>query len=287
MASKRRSNKKSASHASGHGGASARSGSAERVKAADSSHAGSSAAGAFDSAFESGASSGDKASTREAGGGGIGGKQPTGTHGGKIRGEQRGGDKHRLTLAIEAAINLSLAIWLGSAVMFAFAAAGTFGAIRQSSMIMAVSPNPTVPTTYLEPDQLAGDVVNQVAEHLWTLALICAVIASVGVLVQGARQWMRGLGVAGRWTVWGRAVLVLGAGAVLAWQLVLVQPAMDHWRGARDEPGISQRQRDSASAQFDRWHTLSERSLSVTALLVLGAVVLSPAATLHLCRSRD
>lgn len=169
---------------------------------------------------------------------------------------------------------LALGTWFGTTLMMGLAAANTFRVTR--------SLQPTLPPSDLPidspPEYLAGQVVNAAFGAMSMVQLGCAGLALVLLVLQctlwrdrlqrGPRAWPNVL----------RTALVVVPALVLVADLAYTRQQMSSLRATMYDAAVTSAERASARERFDGFHKLSERSLSLAALMVGAATVVSPLA---------
>lgn len=168
---------------------------------------------------------------------------------------------------------VALALWLGSVVGAGLAAAIIFPTVK--------SLDPALPaySTYQDDHWmlLAGKVAARIfvaTDMIQIAAGGLALLAAGAVLVCGRAPWRR-------LTTLAWLAALAGATGVLAFQLLVLRPRMDanlheYWRFA--ESGQTP-QAETAREAFSVEHPLASNLMSATALLTLGALVMSVVAT--------
>lgn len=162
---------------------------------------------------------------------------------------------------VQGVYYLATGLWAGAVAMVAIAAPSAFYALR----------NADPPTD--RADELAGLVANRMVDGFLTLALICAGVMALCVVMQSLPR--PGLRIGRPANVVRLGLLATAFVALLIVRVVIV-PAMHDQRAAMYDPARTDAQRLESRVDFMRLHKFSERLIGANGLALVVAVLISP-----------
>lgn len=179
---------------------------------------------------------------------------------------------------IQAVYQLLLGLWVGAMVMLVVGATAAFGFIRGLDGLLLVSlegwSDPLVDSG--AEGFLAGGFVGAMLERLVVLQIVCGL--GLGACVLAQFVWFPGSLIGGRGAKrQGVRVFLLAVPTVIVlFNLLVVTPGIEAWRGPFYDPDVSPERAALAEANFDWYHQMSTRTYGVSTLMLIGALVMGP-----------
>lgn len=170
---------------------------------------------------------------------------------------------------------LAIGTWFGALVMLAISAAMTFQTVREYQPTLQQQPFDQPELASRTDAILAGAIVGRSLQGLKWVQIICAVIIVTTLALQltAFKTYL----LKSRSSLFNLVRLILLAIpiVVLMVDILWITPAIWEYRDAMYAAPASAEVRMEAREHFDRYHKLSERTVSLAAFSLLGAAVVS------------
>lgn len=193
--------------------------------------------------------------------------------------------------ALQAIHVLALALWLAAIISVGVAATAVFTMLPRTELMLPrfeeyvqqAHGEGTPALRAREYGRIAGgqvmDPVFRMSDRAQALLALVALISLVGWMIESSRCTpARTAPAAARWVALARLACIFAAGALLAWQLLLMAPRMDAalhewWRAAEAADPTAAGFR----AAFDEDHLLANRLYTLRLPLVVAALLMAAA----------
>jgi len=170
---------------------------------------------------------------------------------------------------------LFLGLWFGALVMLAIGAAVTFRTVRRYEVTLGLEPFNHEALAAEAPNILAGAITGNALRALGMVQVLCAVMV-LGCLVAQATVFARYIAQSS--VNWIRTLCVLVPSIIIVIDIAAISPRIWEYRRQMYDPQLSAEARAIHRQDFQYYHKLSERVVGAGALMLAGALVLSPLA---------